>query len=99
MTVCGRDSIHAHTILSMCIHELTLFHNIIIAVLMVQPSTENEIVLESDGRVRVCLTKNLDTAQSFEVDVVVGETAPSDNSATGNVSIIFMGRESIDQCR
>lgn len=51
---------------------------------MIQPSAENEIVLESDGRVNVCLTKDLDTAEAFTVDVVVGETAPSDNSATGS---------------
>lgn len=56
---------------------------IIIAVVNIQPSTENELVFESDGTVKVCLMKDIDTSQSFDVTVVIQESATSDNSATG----------------
>ena len=48
-----------------------------------QPSTENAIVSESEGRLQVCLMKDADTARPVQIDIIVRETIPSDNSATG----------------
>ena len=52
-------------------------------VVSIQPSTENEIVFESDGTVEVCLMKNINTTRPIVVDVVVQESTSSSNPATG----------------
>lgn len=64
-------------------HLFIYLHNIV--VVRIRPSTENEIVFESDGTVQVCLVKDKDTARPLQVNVIVGETVTSDNPATGMV--------------
>ena len=71
-----------------------------IAVVTIQLLSENEIVLETDGTVHICLTKDLDTDQSFQAEVTVREIISSEsNSATGtlkgivhNTFTLCMGR-------
>lgn len=52
------------------------------AVVVVEPSTENRVVNENAGTVRVCLMKDKDTARPFEVDVYPHESNSS-SAATG----------------
>ena len=53
----------------------------------IQPSTQNEVVFESDGAAEVCLIKNVNTTRPFQVNVVVQEAASSTNQATGDQQI------------
>lgn len=59
-------------------------------VVRIQPSSENEVVFESDGTAEVCLTKNINTTRPLVVDVVVQESAPSSNSATGWINLTIL---------
>ena len=52
-------------------------------VVSILPSTENEIVFESEGTVEVCLMKNINTTRPIQVDFVVQEAPSSSNPATG----------------
>lgn len=70
-------------LLNLLLHLFMFPHNIV--VVRIRPSTENEIVFESDGTVQVCLVKDKDTAHPLQVNVIVGETVTSDNPATGMV--------------
>jgi hypothetical protein len=56
----------------------------------VRPSTENEIVLESEGMVEVCLIKNINTTRPIQVNVVAQETSSSSNPATGTKQCTIM---------
>ena len=62
---------------------LCCFAQLCLPVVNIQPSTENEIVFESDGTVEVCLMKNINTTRPIVVDVVVQESTTSSNPATG----------------